>query len=47
VDAPVELPVAPDPDPYRDPISLAVVDEVYERGEREELESPGRALVDR
>jgi hypothetical protein len=31
---PVELPPAPDPDPYRDPLSLAVVDEVAENGER-------------
>ncbi len=29
----VELPPAPDPDPYRDPIALAVVAEVAERGE--------------
>jgi len=34
VDAPVELPPAPIPDPYRDPISLAVVEEVFERGAR-------------
>jgi AcrR family transcriptional regulator len=34
VDVPIELPAAPDPDPYRDPISLAVVSEVCERGER-------------
>jgi hypothetical protein len=34
VDAPVELPRPPDPDPYRDPLSLAVVQEVFERGER-------------
>jgi AcrR family transcriptional regulator len=29
---PVELPPAPDPDPYRDPLSLAVVQEISERG---------------
>jgi len=34
VDAPVELPPAPDPDPFRDPLSLAVVQEVVECGER-------------
>jgi hypothetical protein len=31
---PAELPSAPEPDPYRDPLSLAVVQEVFERGER-------------
>jgi hypothetical protein len=34
VKAPVELPPAPDPDPFRDPLSLAVAHEVFERGER-------------
>ncbi len=34
MDVPVELPPAPDPDPYRDPLSLAVISEVCERGER-------------
>jgi hypothetical protein len=28
----VELPPAPDPDPYQDPLALAVVEEVFERG---------------
>lgn len=28
----VELPPVPDPDPYRDPLALAVVQEVFERG---------------
>jgi hypothetical protein len=28
----VEVPPAPDPDPYRDPLSLGVVEEVFERG---------------
>ncbi len=30
---PIDLPPPPDPDPYRDPLALAVVSEVYERGE--------------
>ena len=30
----IELPPAPDPDPFRDPLSLAVVQEVFERGEQ-------------
>lgn len=30
---PIELPPAPDPDPFRDPLALAVVREVSERGE--------------
>ncbi len=34
MDAPVELPPVPDPDPYRDALSLAVVQEVFERGEQ-------------
>jgi hypothetical protein len=33
VDVPIELPPAPDPDPYRDPLSLALIAEVCERGE--------------
>lgn len=34
MDVPIELPPPPDPDPYRDPLSLAVVSEVCEHGER-------------
>ena len=34
MDVPLELPLAPDPDPYRDPLSLAVVDEVFEHGDQ-------------
>lgn len=30
---PIELPPPPDPDPFRDPLALAVVSEVCERGE--------------
>jgi AcrR family transcriptional regulator len=33
VDVPIELPPAPAPDPYRDPLSRALVSEVCERGE--------------
>jgi AcrR family transcriptional regulator len=29
---PIQLPPAPDPDPFGDPLALAVVQEVYERG---------------
>jgi AcrR family transcriptional regulator len=33
VDVPIEFPPAPDPDPYRDPIALALLSEVYDKGE--------------
>lgn len=34
----VELPPAPQPDPYRDPLSVAVVSEVFERGAEASVE---------
>jgi hypothetical protein len=30
---PIELPLAPNPDPFEDPVTLAVVQEVLEHGE--------------
>jgi AcrR family transcriptional regulator len=37
MEIPVKLPPAPSPDPYADPLSLAVVDEVFEREERADV----------